>query len=91
MPWNDGLQGQALQIAATPNSPLCVVAGPGTGKTFALMRRLRHAPLDLVYDCATPARRLVRGQYPFGYPPAKAKGSVLIGERTIAQAAEATR
>jgi DNA helicase-2/ATP-dependent DNA helicase PcrA len=40
MPWNDGLQGQALQIAATPNSPLCVVAGPGTGKTFALMRRL---------------------------------------------------
>lgn len=40
MPWNDGLQGQALQIAATPTSPLCVVAGPGTGKTFALMRRL---------------------------------------------------
>ena len=40
MPWNDGLQGQALQIAATPRSPLCVVAGPGTGKTFALMRRL---------------------------------------------------
>ena len=40
MPWDDGLQGQALQIAATPNSPLCVVAGPGTGKTFALMRRL---------------------------------------------------
>ncbi len=40
MPWNDKLQGQALQIAATPNSPLCVVAGPGTGKTFALMRRL---------------------------------------------------
>jgi superfamily I DNA/RNA helicase len=40
MPWNDGLNGQALQIAATPNSPLCVVAGPGTGKTFALMRRL---------------------------------------------------
>ncbi len=40
MPWNDGLQGQALQIAATPNSPLCVVAGPGTGKTFAMMRRL---------------------------------------------------
>ena len=40
MPWDEGLQGQALQIAATPNSPLCVVAGPGTGKTFALMRRL---------------------------------------------------
>jgi len=40
MAWDDGLQGQALQIAATLNSPLCVVAGPGTGKTFALMRRL---------------------------------------------------
>lgn len=57
MPWNDGLQGQALQIAATQNSPLCVVAGPGTGKTFALMRRLTrlievdHADPDRILAC----------------------------------------
>lgn len=55
MPWNDGLQGQALQIAATPNSPLCVVAGPGTGKTFALMRRLARL---LEVDHADPERIL---------------------------------
>lgn len=55
MPWNDGLQGQALQIAATPGSPLCVVAGPGTGKTFALMRRLIRL---LEVDRANPSRIL---------------------------------
>jgi DNA helicase-2/ATP-dependent DNA helicase PcrA len=55
MPWNDGLDGQALQIAATPNSPLCVVAGPGTGKTFALMRRLTRL---LEVDHARPKRIL---------------------------------
>ena len=55
MPWNDGLEGQALQIAATPNSPLCVVAGPGTGKTFALMRRLTRL---LEVDNASPERIL---------------------------------
>lgn len=40
MPWNAGLQGIALNIAAYPGTPLRVVAGPGTGKTFALMRRV---------------------------------------------------
>lgn len=40
MPWNEGLEGQSLEIAASPESPLRVVAGPGTGKTFALLRRL---------------------------------------------------
>lgn len=55
MPWNDGLHGQALQIAATPNSPLCVVAGPGTGKTFALMRRLTRL---IEVDHADPCRIL---------------------------------
>lgn len=40
MPWNDNLVGPHLQIAAYPGSPLRVVAGPGTGKTFALMRRI---------------------------------------------------
>jgi ATP-dependent DNA helicase UvrD/PcrA len=40
MPWNDDLAGPHLQIAAYPGSPLRVIAGPGTGKTFALMRRV---------------------------------------------------
>lgn len=40
MPWNSGLQGTALNIASYPGTPLRIVAGPGTGKTFALMRRI---------------------------------------------------
>jgi superfamily I DNA/RNA helicase len=40
MPWNTGLQGTQLNIAAYPGTPLRVLAGPGTGKTFALMRRV---------------------------------------------------
>ncbi len=38
--WNDGLTGTALNIAQVDKSPLRVVAGPGTGKSFALMRRV---------------------------------------------------
>lgn len=38
--WSQGLEGQALEIARTQVSPLRVSAGPGTGKTFALMRRV---------------------------------------------------
>jgi DNA helicase II / ATP-dependent DNA helicase PcrA len=38
--WSEGLTGPALEIAATTASPLRVDAGPGTGKTFALMRRV---------------------------------------------------
>ena len=40
MPWNAGLAGPHLQIAAYPGSPLRVIAGPGTVKTYALMRRV---------------------------------------------------
>lgn len=40
MAWDDGLQGTARQIAATDNSPLRVMAGPGTGKSFAMKRRV---------------------------------------------------
>ena len=40
MPWNDNLAGTHLDIAAYPGDQLRVVAGPGTGKTFALMRRV---------------------------------------------------
>jgi hypothetical protein len=45
--------------------------------------------LYAIYDCATPAPRLARVQYPFGNLLAKAKGSFLIGPRQIAEAAEA--
>lgn len=40
MPWNTGLSGTPLNIAAYPGQQLRVVAGPGTGKTYALMRRV---------------------------------------------------
>jgi len=38
--WSDGLEGSHLNIARYPGSPMRVVAGPGTGKTFSLMRRI---------------------------------------------------
>lgn len=40
MAWDTGLVGVHLAIAGYPASPLRVLAGPGTGKTFALMRRV---------------------------------------------------
>ncbi|MHB0948176.1 MAG: UvrD-helicase domain-containing protein [Gemmatimonadaceae bacterium] len=40
MPWNDGLTGPHLDIAAHQGPNLRVIAGPGTGKTFALMPRV---------------------------------------------------
>lgn len=36
--WNDGLEGPVLDIAASNDRRLRVLAGPGTGKTFALRR-----------------------------------------------------
>lgn len=40
MRWNEGLDGQALAIAGNTDLRLRVVAGPGTGKTYCLMRRV---------------------------------------------------
>ncbi len=40
MAWNDGLLGVHLEIAADPSPVLHVLAGPGTGKTYAMMRRI---------------------------------------------------
>jgi DNA helicase-2/ATP-dependent DNA helicase PcrA len=40
MVWSDGLAGIALQIAQTAESPLRVMAGPSTGKSFAMKRRV---------------------------------------------------
>lgn len=38
--WDDNLVGVALNIAASDESPLRVLAGPGTGKTYAMKRRV---------------------------------------------------
>lgn len=38
--WDDGIQGIHRNIAADNSPALHVLAGPGTGKTFAMMRRI---------------------------------------------------
>lgn len=38
MAWDDGLSGRALAVAGCDHTPLRVIAGPGTGKTFATKR-----------------------------------------------------
>jgi superfamily I DNA/RNA helicase len=40
MTWDDNLEGPSRQIAASDHTPLRVRAGPGTGKTFTLIRRI---------------------------------------------------
>ncbi|MDO8531600.1 MAG: ATP-dependent helicase [Dehalococcoidia bacterium] len=40
MAWNTGIAGPVLDIAVYPSTPLRVMAGPGTGKTFAVMHRV---------------------------------------------------
>ena len=78
MPWNSGLQGTALNIASYPGTPLRIVAGPGTGKTFALMRRVARlleqegVPPDRILAVTftrTAANGLVEQDWPpLGYP-----------------------
>jgi DNA helicase II / ATP-dependent DNA helicase PcrA len=53
--WDDSLEGAARQIAEVDHSPLRVLAGPGTGKTFALMRRAAR----ILENGADPKRILV--------------------------------
>src|SRR5690349_1064737 len=38
--WDDDLVGSAYNIASCEDSPLRVLAGPGTGKTYAMKRRV---------------------------------------------------
>ena len=40
MAWDTGLSGPWLKIAQYPGTPLRVMAGPGTGKTYAALRRV---------------------------------------------------
>lgn len=54
-PWDQGLSGTAKRIAETHDTPLRVLAGPGTGKTFSLMRRVAR----LLQEGNHPSRILV--------------------------------
>lgn len=38
--WNDNLEGKAINIASSENSTLHIAAGPGTGKTTSMVRRV---------------------------------------------------
>ncbi len=53
--WREGLNDTHLQIAIDPASTLCVLAGPGTGKTFALVRRVAQ----LIDNGSNPQRILL--------------------------------
>lgn len=54
MNWRDGLSGVQLEIAESLASPVHVLAGPGTGKTLAMIRRIARmidgdmAPKDIL-------------------------------------------
>jgi hypothetical protein len=48
MAWDDGWVGTARNIAATSSSPLRVMAGPGTGKSFAMKRRVGARAPDAI-------------------------------------------
>lgn len=55
MSWKDNLDCTSLRIAMTDASPLRVLAGPGTGKTYTLIRRVAR----LLEDGVPPKRILV--------------------------------
>jgi DNA helicase II / ATP-dependent DNA helicase PcrA len=40
MTWNDDLTGTPLEIAGSNSRNIRVVAGPGTGKTYSLKKRV---------------------------------------------------
>ena len=56
MPWNDGLAigTPAYAIASSTNARIRVVAGPGTGKSFAMKRRVAR----LLENCVKPDKIL---------------------------------
>jgi DNA helicase II / ATP-dependent DNA helicase PcrA len=53
--WDEGLEGACLRIAALEYTPLRVMAGPGTGKTFAVMKRVAR----LLQEGVDPKKILV--------------------------------
>lgn len=55
MPWSDGLTGKSLDIAKSQAPRLRVMAGPGTGKTFAMKRRI----IRLIEDEAVSSKEIL--------------------------------
>jgi DNA helicase-2/ATP-dependent DNA helicase PcrA len=55
MPWDEGLEGSALQFAGSDESPIRTQAGPGTGKSFGLRRRIAR----LLEEGISPERILL--------------------------------
>lgn len=53
--WNDGLSGRQLEAAGYKGTHARLLAGPGTGKTFTLMRRL----VKLVTEDGVPAENIL--------------------------------
>ena len=53
--WDQGLEEPARTIAALDHTPIRVLAGPGTGKTFAMMRRVAR----LLQEGSNPDKILV--------------------------------
>jgi hypothetical protein len=64
MPWDDDLDrdSPAYGIAADPGRIISVVAGPGTGKSFALKRRVAR----LLETGISPTRILPVGSQQYG-------------------------
>src|SRR5277367_3050840 len=54
--WDDGLTGASKRIAENTQFPFRVLAGPGTGKTFSLMRHVARLVQEENVD---PTRILV--------------------------------
>lgn len=54
MAWDTGLDGTALEIAKCTHNPLRVMAGPGTGKSYAMKRRVAR----LIEEGVDPSRIL---------------------------------
>jgi superfamily I DNA/RNA helicase len=54
MLWNKDIEGQTLDVARHTGNPIRVLAGPGTGKSFALKRRVTR----LLEEGVTPERIL---------------------------------
>lgn len=53
--WDQDLEGPAKRIAELDHTPIRVLAGPGTGKTYAMMRRVAR----LLQEGSNPDRILV--------------------------------
>lgn len=58
--WRDGLEGPTERIVFSDASPLKVVAGPGTGKTYAIVRRVAR-----LLHAGIPARNIREYVHPY--------------------------